>query len=122
MEMGEILMEDKRTVEFVLGLIGGIFGIISGIGAIGIGGLGSAFGVNGSNAVGGLGIAAIILSILGIVGSVIVRTKGKLGGIFMTVAAIGGFICISYFYILPGILLIIPGLMGLIKKSQKSEK
>ncbi|URZ01897.1 DUF4064 domain-containing protein [Clostridium felsineum] len=115
-------MQDKRTVEFVLGLIGGIFGIISGVAAIGLGGLGVAVGATGSTTVGGLGILAILFSILGIVGAVVVRTKGKLGGIFMTIAAICGFICISYFYILPGVLLIIPGLMGLIKKSQSDKK
>ncbi|WP_171779429.1 MULTISPECIES: DUF4064 domain-containing protein [Clostridium] len=117
-----MFVEDKRTVEFVLGLIGGIFGIISGIGAVGLGGLGSAVGASGSTTVGGLGIVAILFSVLGIVGAVFVRTKGKLGGAFMIIAAIGGFICISYFYILPGVLLIIPGLMGLLKKNQSISK
>lgn len=111
-------MEDKRTAEFVLGLIGGIFGIISGVLALGIGGIASSVGVSGGNTVGILALVAILLSILGIVGAVIVRTKGKLGGLFMTVAAVGGFICISFIYILAAILLIIPGLMGLIKKDQ----
>ena len=30
----------------------------------------------------------------------------------MTIAAIGGFICISFIYILPAVLLLIGGLMG----------
>jgi len=106
----------KRTTEFVLGLIGGIFGIISGVIALMIGGLGSALG--GASTVGSLGVWAIVLSILGIVGASIVSSKSRLGGIFMTVAAIGGTICISMFYILPGILLIISGLMALIKKDK----
>ena len=63
-------MDDKRTAEFVLGLIGGIFGIIAGIMAM----------------------------------------------------TIGGIICVSYFYILSGILLIIPGIMGLVKKDQSKAK
>lgn len=115
-------MEDKRTVEFVLGLIGGIFGIIAGIMAMTVGGLASAFSADGASTVSNLGIGAILLSVLGIVGAVIVRTKGKLGGLFMTIAAIGGIICVSYFYILSGILLIIPGIMGLVKKNQSKLK
>lgn len=109
-------MQDKRTIEFVLGLIGGIFGVIAGIMALFLGGVGSALGAEGASTIGGLGVGAIVLSILGIIGSVLVRSKAKLGGLFMTIAAIGGIICVSAFYILPGILLIIPGLMGLFKK------
>jgi len=111
-------MEDKRTTEFVLGLIGGIFGIISGIMAMGVGGLGAAFDAEGAATVGNLGIGAVLLSTLGIVGSIIVRKKAKLGGILMTIAAIGGIICISAFYILPGILLAIAGLMGIFRKAK----
>ncbi|MFD3157155.1 DUF4064 domain-containing protein [Haloimpatiens sp. FM7330] len=114
-------MNNKRTAEFVLGLIGGILGIICGIAAMGIGGLGDAFGAEGANAVGSLGIVAIVLSILGIVGAIIVRSKAKLGGGFMTIAAVGGVICVSALYILPGILLIIGGLMGLFKKSKDKD-
>ncbi|UZQ52229.1 hypothetical protein [Clostridium kluyveri] len=40
----------------------------------------------------------------------------------MTIAAIGGMICVSYFYILSGILLIILGIMGLVKKDQSKAK
>lgn len=113
-------MEDKRTAEFVLGLIGGIFGIIGGILALTVGGAAAAFGVSGGATVSVLGFIAILLSVLGIVGAAIVRKNSKLGGVFMTIAAVGGVICISAFYILPGILLIIAGLMGLIKKSNKA--
>lgn len=90
----------KRTAEFVLGLIGGIFGIICAFVALLIGGMGAAFEADGANTVIGLGWGAVALSILGIVGSVMVRSKAKVGGIMMTVAAIGGFICISIIYLL----------------------
>jgi hypothetical protein len=79
-------MEDKRTVEFVLGLIGGIFGIIAGIMAMTVGGLASAFSADGASTVTNLGVGAILLSVLGIIGAVVVRSKGKLGGLFMTIA------------------------------------
>ncbi|MDQ7236418.1 DUF4064 domain-containing protein [Bacillus pacificus] len=108
----------KRTAEFVLGLIGGIFGILCAFIALFIGGLGSALEADGANTVIGLGWGAVGLSILGIVGSVMVRSKAKVGGIMMTVAAIGGFICISVIYLLPGVLLLIGGLMGIFRKDK----
>lgn len=108
----------KRTTEFVLGLIGGIFGVFSGFLGMFIGSIDAAF--NGHSDVVGLGVGAIILSILGIVGSVVVKGKAKLGGAFMTIAAVGGVICVSMFYILPGVLLIIAGLMGLFRKDKSS--
>ncbi|AEA14268.1 MULTISPECIES: DUF4064 domain-containing protein [Bacillus] len=108
----------KRTAEFVLGLIGGIFGIICAFVALLIGGMGAAFEADGANTVIGLGWGAVALSILGIVGSVMVRSKAKVGGIMMTVAAIGGFICISIIYLLPGVLLLIGGLMGIFRKDK----
>lgn len=108
----------KRTVEFVLGLIGGIFGIICGVAAMAIGGLGDAVGASGSSGVGGLGISAIILSVVGIVGAAIVSDKSKIGGWLMVIAAIGGTISISSFYILPGILLLIGGITALVRKDK----
>lgn len=108
----------KRTAEFVLGLIGGIFGIICAFIALLIGGMGAAFEADGANTIIGLGWGAVGLSILGIVGSVMVRSKAKVGGIMMTVAAIGGFICISIVYLLPGVLLLIGGLMGIFRKDK----
>lgn len=108
----------KRTAEFVLGLIGGIFGILCAFIALFIGGLGSALEADGANTVIGLGWGAVGLSVLGIVGSVMVRSKAKVGGIMMTVAAIGGFICISVIYLLPGVLLLIGGLMGIFRKNK----
>ncbi|WP_436866598.1 DUF4064 domain-containing protein [Bacillus fungorum] len=108
----------KRTTEFVLGLIGGIFGIICAFIALMIGGMGAAFEADGANTIIGLGWGAVGLSILGIVGSVMVKSKAKAGGIMMTVAAIGGFICISAIYLLPGVLLLIGGLMGIFRKDK----
>lgn len=110
----------KRTTEFVLGLVGGIFGVLFAFGALFIGGLGAAFDAEGANSIIGSAWVAVALSILGIVGSVVVRSKAKAGGIMMTVAAAGGLICISAFYILPGILLLISGLTGILRKDKKT--
>lgn len=108
----------KRTTEFVLGLIGGIFGILCAFIALFIGGVASAMEAEGASNVIGLGWVAVALSILGIVGSVMVKSKAKVGGGMMTIAAIGGFICISFIYILPAVLLLIGGLMGIFRKEK----
>ena len=109
----------SRTTEFVLGLLGGIFGIFAAGIALFVGGLDSVLNETGESAIINLGWFAVLFSILAIIGSVVVKSKPKLGGSFMLIAAIGGFICTSAFYILPGILLLIAGLMGLLKKNKK---
>ena len=106
----------KRSVEFVLGLIGGIFGFLGSTFALAIGGIGSAFGAKGASTISSLGWLAIVFSILGIVGASMVNGKPKLGGLFMLVSAIGGVISISFYYLLSFVLLLIAGLMGLIRK------
>ncbi|ASS77250.1 hypothetical protein CIG75_15585 [Tumebacillus algifaecis] len=93
--------------------------MISAILAMFIGGIGQAFEADGAGTVTGLGWAALFLSILGLVGSILVKNKPKAGGVLMLIAGIGGIISISFFYILAGALLIIPGLISLFSK-QKS--
>ena len=105
-------MGKSLTVEFILGLIGGIIGFLAGFAAIAIGGLGSAMSVNGASGIIGLGIGAIIFSIIGIIGAAIVKNKTKIAGYLMIISAIGGLICVSAFYILSFVLLIIAGLMA----------
>jgi len=111
-----------RTTEFVLGLLGGIFGFIAAVIALAIGGVGGALGASGASTISTLAGVAILFAILGIVGSAIVKSKAKLGGTFMLVSAIGGLICISFFYLLSFVLLLIAGLMGLIKKDKHGER
>jgi hypothetical protein len=100
------------TVEFILGLIGGIIGFLAGVVAIVVGSLGSAFALKGASDIIGLGLGAIIFSIIGIIGAAIVKSKTKTSGYLMIISAIGGLICISGFYILSFILLIIAGIMA----------
>jgi len=107
---------EKRTTEFILGLVGGIFGFFGALMALFFGGFAKALGGSQASTIIGLGWGAIIFSIIGIVGSVLVRDKAKLGGWFMVISAVGGVICISFFYALSFVLLLIAGLMGIIKK------
>lgn len=109
----ELKKEKSRTVELVLGLLGGIFGFFGALFAIGIGGLAGAFGASGASDVVGLGFAAIIFSIIGIIGAVSVKSKSKTAGWLMIISAFGGLISISFAYLLPFILLLIGGIMAL---------
>ncbi|MFH1224857.1 MAG: DUF4064 domain-containing protein [Candidatus Diapherotrites archaeon] len=117
----------SRTVEFVLGLIGGILGFFAALLAILIGGLGAAVGeavdsqetASSGSLVILLGFSAIIFSIIGIVGAALVKGRPKLGGGLMLVSAVGGLISISLFYSLSFVLLFIGGLMGLLKKDKE---
>lgn len=109
----------KRTVEFVLGLIGGIFGFFGALIALMFGGIGSALGGEGASTIIGLGWLAILFSIIGIVGAAIVKSKTKIGGWMMIISAVGGVISVSFAYALSFVLLIIAGLMAVIKKGDK---
>jgi len=112
----------NRTAEFVLGLIGGIFGFIGAIMALFVGGVDAAFSDTGTSQVTSLGWSAFLFSILAIVGSVVIRSRSTLGGVFLVVAAIGGFISISMFYLVPGILILIAGIMGFVRKDPLKKK
>lgn len=110
----------NRTAEFVLGLIGGIFGFIAAILALMVGGIDAAFSDSGTSEVTGLGWAAFLFSALAIVGSVVVRSKPKVGGILLIISAIGGFISIFMFYLISAVLIIIAGIMGVVRKDKDS--
>ncbi len=104
-----------RAGEITLAILGGVFGIIGGLFAVGVGGLQQ----TGSGAtqmnVGGLGWSAIAFSALAIVAAFFVRSRSKLAGWLLIISAVGGLISISFFYILPFILLLIAGLMSLLR-------
>ncbi|MFS0655479.1 DUF4064 domain-containing protein [Bacillus sp. 179-C3.3 HS] len=106
----------KRTTEFVLGLLGGIFGFFGATSALFIGGIDEAINDSGTSQFTGLGWSAILFSILAIVASVVVKKKAKLGGALLLVSAVGGLISISFFYILPAVLIVIAGCMGVFRK------
>lgn len=103
------IKETSRTIELVLGIIGGIFGLLGGIFAVLFGSLAAANIVI-------LGISAILASIIGIVGSVYVTRNAKTGGIILIVSAVWLLISISLFGVMGSILLGIAGLVALLRK------
>ncbi len=100
----------SRTAEFVLGLIGGIFGLIGGMLVVFVE---TAFTSLGDQSAGWY---AVLFSIIVIISTVIVKSKPKLAGIGLLVGAIGGLWNVGLFFVIPGILIFIAGLMALIRK------
>jgi hypothetical protein len=116
----------------ILGVIGGIFGVLFGIFAViigeiakvisgGIGGriLGvilSGFGASNTPMASSLGSIAVILGIFGIVGGAVVDKNKNVAGGLMLACSIIGFIALSMFWIVPGLLLLIGGLLIFLTK------
>ncbi len=111
----------RRITDFILGLTGGIMGILFFIFTIFIDNLSKTLKVEGANGIIVLNWLPIILSVIEIIGCLIVTFNAKIGGFLMIIAAIGGVICITLFYLLPGALLLISGSMSIfVKKSKNS--
>lgn len=100
----------SRTAEFILGLIGGIFGLISAMIVVFVE---TAFPSLGDQSAGWY---AVLFSIIIIISAIIVKGKPKLAGIGLLVGAVGGLINIGLFYIIPGALAFIAGIMALVRK------
>ncbi|MDO9627408.1 MAG: DUF4064 domain-containing protein [Methanobacteriaceae archaeon] len=107
--MTDNVKETSRTMELVLGIIGGIFGLLGGVFAV-------LFGSLASSDVVLLGISAILASIVGIVGSIYVTRNSKMGGIILFVSAVWLLVSISLFGVMGTIFLGIAGLLALLRK------
>lgn len=107
--MTDSVKETSRTMELVLGIIGGIFGLLGGVFAV-------LFGSLASSDVVLLGISAILASIVGIVGSIYVTRNSKIGGIILFVSAVWLLVSISLFGVMGTIFLGIAGLLALLRK------
>jgi predicted RNA-binding Zn-ribbon protein involved in translation (DUF1610 family) len=106
----------SRTGEMILGIICGLIGIIAGIFAISVGGIAGAFGMQDASLVVGGGFGAILLGIIGIVGGAIANKNNKYAGYLMLISGIFGFIAVSAFWIISGLILIIGGALALREK------
>ncbi|MDQ6832447.1 MAG: DUF4064 domain-containing protein [Chloroflexota bacterium] len=110
-----------RTTAMVLGIVGGIFGIFAAVFALAVGGLSSSLNVEGGGKVVGLGYAAFFVSVLAIVGGALAGKKPKAAALILLIAGIGGFVCVSAFWLLSGPLLLIGALLAFLgRKSDQS--
>ena len=102
------LKKTSRTVELILGIIGGIFGLLGGVFAL----MFSAF----APSVASLGISAVLASIVGIIAAAYVIQNAKWGGIILILSAIWLLISISIFGLFGAVLLGLGGLLAIIRK------
>jgi len=100
----------SRTAEIILGLTGGIFGLLAGMLVVFVE---ITFTALGDQSAGWL---AIFFSVMIIVGTVIITSKPKLSGVIIIIGVIGGLYNIGLFYVVPGILAFIAGIMALVRK------
>jgi hypothetical protein len=107
-----------RTAALVLGIVGGVFGILAGLLAMLVGGIGSAFDAEGSGMVAGLGFAAIMLGVLGIIGGALANRRPGASAILQGAAGTLGFVAISLFWTIAGVLLIVGGVISAISWKQ----
>ncbi|UTB32303.1 MAG: zinc-ribbon domain-containing protein [Methanobacterium sp. ERen5] len=98
----------SRTIELVLGILGGIFGLLGGVFAL----MFSAF----APSVASLGVSAVIASIVGLIGSAYVLQNPKWGGIILIISAVWLLISISLFGVLGAVLLGLAGLLAVLRK------
>lgn len=108
----------NRTLEFVLGLIGGILGVVSAVLVL----FNKLDLFTADSGLGSFGIAALLFSLIGIIGAVMVSISGKLGGIIMILSSVFGILSIFLGYIISGILLLIAGIISVIKPDQTKDK
>lgn len=103
-----------KTAAMVLGIVGGVIGIIAALAAMLVGGVGSAFAAEGAGEVTGLGFSAFFVAVAAIVGGALAYKATTASWIILLATGIIGFIVISLFWILSGILLIVGGVLELI--------
>jgi len=97
-----------RTVELVLGILGGIFGIIGGIVILSVGLY--------SSTILGYGISAIIASIIGMIGASLVVKYPLRGGIILIISGVWLLLSYSAYNLFGTVLLIAAGLLAIIRK------
>ncbi len=107
----------SRTLEIVLGIIGGLIGFIGAFMALFIGSVDEA--LSGNTQISGLGASAFLFSITAIIGAILVKFKPKIGGWLMLISGIAILISISLFGVVPFLFLVSAGLMGIIRKEKQ---
>jgi len=115
-----------RTGAMVLGIIGGVVGVIVGIISLTIGGLsGGAGSLAGGEAAraGGMialwGFLIFVFAVLGLIWGAIAKANATKAGILMLTGGVGGFLS-GWFWLFPGILLIVGGILALSSKAEKT--
>ncbi|PTM58402.1 hypothetical protein [Desmospora activa] len=107
----------SRTTELVLGIIGGVIGFGGAFFALFFGALDAEF--TGNESVLNSGAAAFWFSALAIIGAIVVKFWAKIGGALMALSGLALLWNIGLFGVLPALLLIAAGMMGIFRKGKR---
>jgi hypothetical protein len=115
-----------RGGALALGLVGGVIGLVAAGFALAVGGIGTALNSSATSSgqtnfgmVTTGGWIALGSSVVGLVGAALALAKPRLASLVMLVAAIGGFVGISLFYVVAGPLLLVGALLAFLGRNAK---
>lgn len=110
--------EEYRTTELATGLIGSVLGVLTLLLARVIEAIGVTFKFNETVFGDVMNVATPIFALLAITGVMLQGRHPKLGGGLIIIAAIEGFVAMSFLYLPAGVLLFVSGYMGLQRSNQ----
>ncbi|AQQ52206.1 hypothetical protein [Planococcus lenghuensis] len=105
-----------RTTEMALGVFGGLFGFAGAMMALFIGM--AEFVFTGSSQLIAAGANALVFSALAVIGAVMVEIHAKVGGGLMMVSGILILPVLDLFGVVPALLLVPAGVMGMVRKTK----
>lgn len=105
----------NRVGEMVLIILGGVFGLMSSGFAVSAGIFASVLKNSHASEFLWRGVFGFLVSVLALVLLSFLSSHSRVAGWLLIGVAVAGFLCVGYFYILPGILLFIAGLMCLLR-------
>lgn len=107
----------NRTPELVLGIIGGVLGLIVGVFTVLLGGLQASFG-GGGEVTQFYAWATLLFATIGVIAVFFVASRTKLAGLLLIISGVGGLLLLQTIYVVPGVLLIVAGIMCLARGRQ----
>ncbi|PET65154.1 hypothetical protein CN514_12350 [Bacillus sp. AFS001701] len=110
----------KRTAEMVLGILGSIFAFGSSFFALFFGTVDEAF--NGKSEITSMGGTAFFFSVIALIFAIVINWKPRFSGIVLVISGIVILVSTGLFGVLPAILIVISGLMGIFRKVKKSSE
>lgn len=106
----ELQDKGKTNLAKILGIIGGIVGVIAGFAAAIVGGAGVLLAAD-MGVVIWLGAIGVVLGAIGVFGATVAESNPRMSMALMLVAGLGGFVAVSLFWLLPGLLLIVAAIV-----------
>lgn len=108
----------KRIAEMVLGILGSIFAFGSSFFALAFGTVDEAF--NGKSEITSMGSTAFLFSVIALIFAIVVNWRPRFSGVVLVISGIVILFSTGLFGVLPAILIVMSGLMGIFRKRKKN--